>query len=65
MWYGRGEPTALDRFHRVDPRLRVLKSSPIVIRPEETRVSSRRPEVEGTEIYGIMMRNKKSESFIA
>ena len=36
-------------FHRVDPRLRVLKAELNVLDKNIAEVSSRRPEVEGTE----------------
>ena len=37
------------KFHRVDPRLRVLKGGNTVLPSYRLAVSSRRPEVEGTE----------------
>ena len=36
-------------FHRVDPRLRVLKGVSFALGRSFVKVSSRRPEVEGTE----------------
>ena len=42
-------------FHRVDPRLRVLKVLLVLrLRYQRPLVSSRRPEVEGTERYSVV-----------
>ena len=46
---GRSDSASSGMFHRVDPRLRVLKGTYGATPDPSPPVSSRRPEVEGTE----------------
>ena len=57
--------TRLAAFHRVDPRLRVLKAVLGLLGIVGQEVSSRRPEVEGTERFPILDPHNRVLGFIA